>query len=167
MLEICQKVNRRDVKTSTSSINETEVTSRNAFDVNLFALESQKESKYEERTLFRDSPRILDQSVNPQTPNATCLWFSGLFQFQPLFGHFLPVLELETKFIKFCTKFWIKEVRFQPSRCTSLLLRSKLVQRNCLRFFKNFKKLRALTVKGVNKNISSYVDSNVNFSNSC
>ena len=61
--------------------NETKVTWRRAFIVNLFTLESEKESKNNERTLFRDCPRILDLSVNPEAKNATYMWFSGLFQF--------------------------------------------------------------------------------------
>ena len=89
---------------------------------------------------LRDKPRMLDLSVNFQTPNAASMWFSGLLQFQPFFGLFLWLLDFKTKFVKFYTKFWIKEVKFLASRCTNLLLRSKPVQRNCLSFFKNFKK---------------------------
>ena len=125
-------------------VNETKVTSRNAFIDNLSALESEKESKNGERTLFWGCPRILDLSVNPQTPNAIYMWFLELFQFQPFFCHFLSLLERKTKFINFCTKFWIKKVKFLPSKCTSLLLRSKPVQKNCLRFFRNFTKQCAL-----------------------
>ena len=55
----------------------------------------------------------------------------------------LAVIELKIMFIKFCNKFWIKQVQFLQSRCTSLLLRSKPVQQNCLRFLENFKKLHA------------------------
>ena len=46
-------------------VNETKATSRNAFIGNRFALESKKESKNEERTIFRDCPQILQLSVNP------------------------------------------------------------------------------------------------------
>ena len=46
-------------------VNETRVTSRNAFIDNPFALEHEKEPKNDERTFFRDFPRILDLSVNP------------------------------------------------------------------------------------------------------
>ena len=66
------------------------------------------------------------------------------------FSHFLPLLsllELKTKFNKFCTNFWKKKVKFLASRCICLLLRSKPVQRNCLHFFKNQKEtVRALRV---------------------
>ena len=41
-------------------VNETKITSINAFIDNLFALESQKESKNDEKTVFRDFPKILD-----------------------------------------------------------------------------------------------------------
>ena len=85
-----------------------------------------------------------NERVNPQTVNATCIRFSGLFQFQSFFGHFLSLLEHKTKFIKFWTKFRIKQVQFLPSRCTSLLLRNKPVQRNRLRFSKKFQKQCAL-----------------------
>ena len=77
-------------------------------------------------------------AVNPQTGNATYMWFSGLFQFLPFFGHFLSDLERKTKFIKIWTKFQIKQVKFLPPRYTSLLLRSEPVQQNWLRFLKNF-----------------------------
>ena len=46
-------------------VNETKVTLRNAFIDNIFALESEKQSKNDERTLFGDYPKILDLSVNP------------------------------------------------------------------------------------------------------
>ena len=60
-------------------VDETKVTSRNAFTGIPFALESEKESENDKRTHFQYYPRILDLSVKPQTPNATCMWFSGLF----------------------------------------------------------------------------------------
>ena len=82
--------------------------------------------------------------INSQTTNATYMWFSILFQFQPFFGHFLSLLERRTNFIKFWTKFWIKQMKLLPSRCTSLLLCIKPVQQNWLRFFKKFKKQCAL-----------------------
>ena len=46
-------------------VNETKVTSRNAFIDNIFALESEKESRNDERTLFGDYLRIFDLAVNP------------------------------------------------------------------------------------------------------
>ena len=46
-------------------VNEAKLTSRNAFIDKLFELESEKGSKDDERTLFRDCPQILDLSVNP------------------------------------------------------------------------------------------------------
>ena len=83
-------------------------------------------------------PECID--INPQPPNDANWRFSGLLQFQPFFGHFLLSLQEKTKFIKICTKFRVKETNFLPSRCISLLLRSKPVQRNCLHLFKIFKK---------------------------
>ena len=44
--------------------NKTKPTSRSAFIVNLFALESGKESRNDKRTLFLVSPRSLDLSLN-------------------------------------------------------------------------------------------------------
>ena len=41
-------------------VNETIVTSRNAFIDKLFELESEKGSEEDEKTLFRDCPQILD-----------------------------------------------------------------------------------------------------------
>ena len=81
----------------------------------------------------------LTSNTSSYPQNATCMRLSGLFQFQPFFVHFLSLFQIKTKFIKFCTKFFEKPTTFFPSKCTSLLLRSKPVQRNCLRFFKNFK----------------------------
>ena len=49
----------------TLKFNETKFTSRNAFIDNLFALESEKEFKIDEGTLFGDCPQIVDLSVNP------------------------------------------------------------------------------------------------------
>ena len=49
----------------TLRVNETNVTSRKAFIDNLFALESEKESKNDKRTFFGDCPWIVDLSVNP------------------------------------------------------------------------------------------------------
>ena len=45
-------------------VNETKLTSRNAFIVNIFALESEKEPKNDEKTLFWDSLQSLDLSLN-------------------------------------------------------------------------------------------------------
>ena len=59
-------------------VNETKVISRNAFIDNLFPLKSEKETKNDETTLFRDCPRKLDLPVNFWTPNVTSMLFSGL-----------------------------------------------------------------------------------------
>ena len=45
-------------------VNETKLTSRNAFIVNIFALESEKEPKNDEKTLFWDSLQSLDLSLD-------------------------------------------------------------------------------------------------------
>ena len=45
-------------------------------------------------------------------------------------------LQYKTTLIKFCTTFLVKQARLLPSECTSLLLRSKRLQQNCLPFFK-------------------------------
>ena len=67
-----------------------------------------------------------------------------------IFGYFLSLLERKTKSIKFWTKFWIKQLNFLSSKCTSLRLLSKPVQRNWVRFFKNLKKtVRALMVNEI------------------
>ena len=63
-----------------------------------------------------------------------------------LFGYFLFLLEIKTKLIKFITKFHVKHDKFLPSNCNSLPLCRKLLQRNCLKFFKHFKTVRALRV---------------------
>ena len=91
-------------------------------------------------TFFADFSQIPDLSVSPLASNVTFVWFLRLSQFQPFFGHFLYILQLNTKSIKFCTIFYIKQFKFPLSRCTSLLLCSTPIPRNCLRFSKYFKK---------------------------
>ena len=126
-------------KLRTLQLNETKLTSRNASMFNLLALESEKELKKDERTLFWGSPRSLGLSFNTQSPN-DAYWSSfGLLQFQPFCDPFLLLLEKKINFIKLCTKFRVNEAKSLPCKCISLVLRSKPVQRNCLYFFKNFK----------------------------
>ena len=48
-----------------TGVRVSKVTSRNAFIVNLFATESERESKNDETTLSGDCLPILDLSVNP------------------------------------------------------------------------------------------------------
>ena len=62
-----------------SKVIETKVSSRNAFISNHFALESEKESEKNNQNFFEDCLQILDLPVNPYNPNATYMWFSGLF----------------------------------------------------------------------------------------
>ena len=109
-------------------VNETKLPSRNVFIVHFFALKSEKPSRNDERTLFWNSSRTLDLSLNPQPPNDAISQFPGLLQFQPFFGHFLSFLGEKTKSIRFYTKFYVKAAKFLRSKCTSLLLRCKPVQ---------------------------------------
>ena len=106
-------------------VNETKLPSRNVFIVHFFALESEKPSRNDERTLFWNSSRTLDLSLNPQPPNDAISQYPGLLQFQPFFGLYLWFLEEKTTSIRFCTKFYVKVSEFLQSKCTSLLLRSK------------------------------------------
>ena len=46
-------------------VNGAKPTSRNAFIVNLFTLESENESKYDQKTFSWDSLRGFDLSLNP------------------------------------------------------------------------------------------------------
>ena len=62
------------------------------------------------------------------------------------FGHVLLLLEIKNKLTKFSTKFQLKQAKFLPFKCASLLVRSKLVQQNSLYFFKIFKTVRLLRV---------------------
>ena len=50
----------------------------------------------------------------------------------------------KTQFIKFSIKYYVEPAKFLRSKCTTYLLHSKAVQRNCLHFFKDFKKQYAL-----------------------
>ena len=59
-------------------VNETKVTSRKAFTVNLFASESKQKSKNKKMTFFADFSQIPDLSVSPLASNATFVWFLRL-----------------------------------------------------------------------------------------
>ena len=66
-------------------VNETKLTSRNVFIVNLLALGSEKESENDQMALFWDCTRALDLSLNTQRLKTTYIRFLGLFYFQPFF----------------------------------------------------------------------------------
>ena len=66
-------------KVPTLRVNKTKVTLRDTFTSNLFALESKKESKNDERTPFRDCLRILDLSVYRWSLIARFMWSSERF----------------------------------------------------------------------------------------
>ena len=84
-----------------------------------------------------------------------CLSFILFF-----FDYFLSHLACKTKFITFRSIIWIKQVKFLPSRCTSLLLHSKPVERNWLRFFKYFKKQCILRVNATKVTLRNTFHSN-------
>ena len=63
-------------------VNETKLTSRNAFILDLFALGVEKRSRYDERTLFQVSLQKLDLFLNPQPPKHAHMRFFEIFQFQ-------------------------------------------------------------------------------------
>ena len=65
--------------------------------------------------------------------------FPDYFSFNQFLAASFSFCKKGTTFIKFCPKFHVKQAKFLLSKCTSLILRSKLVQQNCLHFFKNFK----------------------------
>ena len=73
----------------------------NVFILNLFELESEKGSKYDERTLFYGSLQKLELSVKHYLPKDAHLHFSGLFQFQVIFGLFHLVLDIKIKLTYF------------------------------------------------------------------
>ena len=45
--------------------------------------------------------------------------FSGLFQFQAIFGYFLLFLDIQIQLYKTCTKFPVKQAKILPSKGTS------------------------------------------------
>ena len=98
----------------TLRVSETKLTFINAFISDLFALEGEKESKYNERTLFWGSLQKPDLSVNPQSPRDAYTHFSGPFQFQTFFGVLLLFLDIKSKFTGLCTKFYVKQAKFLP-----------------------------------------------------
>ena len=108
-------------KVRTVRANETKLTSRNAFIVDLFGLESGKEPRNGERTLFWDSKQSLDLSRNPQPPNHALAFFRTTLVLN-MFWPLPIVFRKKTKFIRFCTKFHVKPAKFLSSKCTKLLL---------------------------------------------
>ena len=60
-------------------VNETKITLRNAFILDLFTLGGEKESKYNEKTPFWGSLQKLDLSVNPQPSKNAYTRLSRLF----------------------------------------------------------------------------------------
>ena len=94
-------------------------------------------------------------NINPQPPNDAYWHFSGLLQFQSFFDHLLLLLEKKIKFLKFCIKFPVKQANF--CRLSVLVCRSAANQTAKLpAFLKNFKRLRALRVKGAAKLCFTY-----------
>ena len=75
-----------------------------------------------------DSSWSLSLSLNPYPQKDAILQFFGLIQFEPFFGHLLFLLEKKTKSIRSCTKFYVKVATVLRPKCSSLLLRRKLVQ---------------------------------------
>ena len=59
-------------------------------------------------------------SINLQRPKDAYWRLSGLLKFQAFFDHFLLLLEKKTEFIRFCTKFHVKQAKFLC--CLSVLV---------------------------------------------
>ena len=109
-------------------VNETKLTSQNAFIADLFALGDEKESKYKKGPSFGAPCRVLICLLTFSFGNTQICVFLDYFSFGKFFfGYFLLLLEVNTKLIKFCTKFHLTQANFMPFKCTSLLL-----CRNCL-----------------------------------
>ena len=69
-------------------VSKYKVISRNVFIDNPFALKSEIESKGDRHNFFSDYLCIFDLSLNPKTPNATCMWFFSLIWFEFFFFAF-------------------------------------------------------------------------------
>ena len=54
-------------------------------------------------------------------------FFPDYFSFELSLDHFLFLLEIETKLVKFCSEFHVKQVEIWLSKYTSLLLLRKQV----------------------------------------
>ena len=91
-------------------VNETKLTSRNVFIVNL-ALGSEKESENDQMAIFWACPRALDLSLNTQRLKTTYIRFFGLFLFSAIFLPSPIALELKNKLINFCTRFLVKQTK--------------------------------------------------------
>ena len=70
-------------------VDEINVTSRNVIISNFFQQKVRENQKMNKKTFSPDIPKIVDLFLNPDTTNATFMWFSGLFYFQSFFGYFL------------------------------------------------------------------------------
>ena len=114
-------------------VSETKPPPRNALLVALFALESQKNPEMTKKPSF-GTPRGVWTCLLTLAPERCHLAVSRTTFVLAIFGNFLLFLEKKTKSIRFCTKFYAKAGIFLPSNCTSLLLRSKPVQRNWRHF---------------------------------
>ena len=123
---------------------ETKLTSRNAFIVDIFGLESGKEPRNGERSLLWDSKQSLDLPRNPQPPNHALAFFRTTLVLT-IFWPLPIVFRKKTKFIRFCNKFHVKSAKCLSSKCTKLLLASTA---KLSAFFQKFKKpVRALRIK--------------------
>ena len=85
-------------------------------------------------------PRVLTCLL---TLNLRMTLIGGFFWTNSVLAIFWPLpvaFRIKKKFIKFRTKFQVRQAKFLPFKCTSLLLHGKPAHRNWLHFFKNFKK---------------------------
>lgn len=76
------------------------------------------------------SPANIISQLSPLTLEDVCIFFSNNILLLEFSDPYQVLLEVRTKFIKFCAKFWVNQIILQASECTSLLVRSKPVQWN-------------------------------------
>ena len=65
--------------------------------------------------------------LNHQPPKDAYAFFPTILVLG-ISGVFFLILDINSKFIKFCTRLWVKKPHFLPPKCTRLLLRCKPVQ---------------------------------------
>ena len=93
---------------------------------------------------FRTPRGLLLCVLNPQPPNDANWHFSGLLQFEPFQATSCYLQQKRLSSLKSALNFLSSKRIFLPSKCTSQLLHRKPLKRNCLHFFKTFKKQCAL-----------------------
>ena len=115
---------------------EAKITTENAFNGDHFRSEGNHEYSNNKKTFFWLFFEICDQCFNAQTAKYIFLRFQSLLWFLYFLGHLLLFQRIRVNLFYSTPNLEQKKAGFMTSpQCTSLLLRSKPLQRNYLHFF--------------------------------